>query len=348
MDDIDRSVLPVPDHQVVPVPSSSREGWLQRLREYGDMDSSAVSGRAKVIAALLILALFGVLSYLSPLGSFVDAIVIWNLHAKFLMVAPIGIVYPAYSHPDYPPLLSLLVALGWRVVGVTPVIPVLIQGMVLATILYVLRRSFWRMVLFGVWLAPYSSNQISDVPLSLCVLLAVVAMQKGRWWLMGIALGFALLTKNEGSLIALAFLCSSLVVHGKRAWASLVSLAPFLLFLLLYKSLVNMPNDVMASQDIFERALTWWRYPVVAAMTIWLTTFNCGPVIALAIVGLKMESSRLDQAVLLGCAIVLAGYFMIYVITPHDIWWHVSNSVDRLVVHLFPSLIFATKVNGRA
>jgi archaellum biogenesis protein FlaJ (TadC family) len=35
-----------------------------------------------------------------------------------------------------------------------------------------------------------------------------------------------------------------------------------------------------------------------------------------------------------------AGYFFIYLITPHDLSWHISTSMDRVISHLFPMLIF--------
>ena len=37
--------------------------------------------------------------------------------------------------------------------------------------------------------------------------------------------------------------------------------------------------------------------------------------------------------------LMLASYYVVYVTTPFDISWHVSTSVDRLLVQLWPALV---------
>jgi hypothetical protein len=39
-------------------------------------------------------------------------------------------------------------------------------------------------------------------------------------------------------------------------------------------------------------------------------------------------------------ALMFAAYFAIYVITPHDLTWHVKTSMDRLVLQWWPSFLF--------
>jgi hypothetical protein len=38
--------------------------------------------------------------------------------------------------------------------------------------------------------------------------------------------------------------------------------------------------------------------------------------------------------------VMLAGYFGIYLITPHDLRWHLLTSLNRLFIQLWPSAIF--------
>jgi hypothetical protein len=40
-------------------------------------------------------------------------------------------------------------------------------------------------------------------------------------------------------------------------------------------------------------------------------------------------------------ALMLASYYLVYVTTPFDISWHVSTSIDRLLIQLWPSLVLA-------
>jgi len=37
---------------------------------------------------------------------------------------------------------------------------------------------------------------------------------------------------------------------------------------------------------------------------------------------------------------MFAGYFIIYLITPRDLAWHLLVSLNRLFLQLFPSLLF--------
>jgi hypothetical protein len=46
------------------------------------------------------------------------------------------------------------------------------------------------------------------------------------------------------------------------------------------------------------------------------------------------------MATLLMLFLQLAGYFLIYVLTPHNIEWHLRTSLYRLLVHVFPSFLF--------
>ena len=46
--------------------------------------------------------------------------------------------------------------------------------------------------------------------------------------------------------------------------------------------------------------------------------------------------------------ITLAGYFLIYVITPYDVYWHLRFSLNRLFLQLWPSVIFLCFLRLRA
>jgi len=46
--------------------------------------------------------------------------------------------------------------------------------------------------------------------------------------------------------------------------------------------------------------------------------------------------------------ITLAGYFLIYVITPYDLYWHLRFSLNRLFLQLWPSVIFLCFLRLRA
>ena len=37
--------------------------------------------------------------------------------------------------------------------------------------------------------------------------------------------------------------------------------------------------------------------------------------------------------------LVLLGYYVVYLITPHDLQWHVLSSIRRLVTHVWPVIV---------
>jgi hypothetical protein len=46
--------------------------------------------------------------------------------------------------------------------------------------------------------------------------------------------------------------------------------------------------------------------------------------------------------------LMLGSYYLAYVITPFDIAWHVSTSIDRLLVQLWPLLVLTAFGGSRA
>jgi len=45
--------------------------------------------------------------------------------------------------------------------------------------------------------------------------------------------------------------------------------------------------------------------------------------------------------------LMLSGYFVVYLTTPYDLAWHVSSSINRLFLQLWPSAIFAAFLGAR-
>jgi len=37
---------------------------------------------------------------------------------------------------------------------------------------------------------------------------------------------------------------------------------------------------------------------------------------------------------------MVIGYYLVYIVTPHDLAWHLQYSLDRLLLQLWPSAIF--------
>lgn len=191
----------------------------------------------------------------------------------------------------------------------------------------------------------------------------------------GMAAGLACWTKNEGMLFLVALLAGRLVTAavrdgwkaalGNAAWL-LAGAAPVLLAVVYFKAALAPPNDLFSgqsAQQIFQRLADPGRYAeILRAFFQTAATFTQGVVniragvnfnpavvgiillaVYLALSGL-IDRGRERSAALSTLAaplIMLAGFFGVYLVTPHDLRWHLFTSLNRLFMQIWPVLIFA-------
>jgi uncharacterized membrane protein len=57
--------------------------------------------------------------------------------------------------------------------------------------------------------------------------------------------------------------------------------------------------------------------------------------------GLSIPTNQKKAAISLALRLTLLTgfYFLVYLVTPKDLTWHLSTSLERLVTHIFPSFI---------
>lgn len=273
-----------------------------------------------------------------------DAMAIWNVRARMIHGHGFGVLASGIdtgAHPDYPPLQPLIVAAGWHLVGNTTVlVPILLHGAVMLTVLTFFRR--WPQLLVGAVILPYGASQYVDLPIALMLLIAAAAYRRRNQFGVGAALAIALLLKNEGLLIALAFYGVWIIKDREIPWRAIAITSVGLALLLVYKLWVGVGNDVMSSTGMLDRIGDWYRYAVVlVAGVVALVMFGTGalPVLLLG-VGLERHKVQVDVP-LIACGVILLGYWAIYIITPHDLAWHIQSSYDRLLLHLFPAAAYS-------
>lgn len=214
------------------------------------------------------------------------------------------------------------------------------------------------------------SMQLADVPLSLFVLAAFVANSIalreggeaiGARVLTGLCLGAAAWTKNEGILFAAAFCITATLFRaratGVRAAIKglvVVLLGATALFLcILVHKLINFGStDLFRNRslgEIVQLAIDFKRHWIIIKSTRLLIEMNIGAstaiaavvfVIAAAVVrGCRVPCEEFTGAVAI--ALVSLGYYMIYLLTPHDIVWHIGTSMVRLMWQLWPAGVFS-------
>ncbi|MBA4395765.1 MAG: hypothetical protein C0394_00020 [Syntrophus sp. (in: bacteria)] len=200
--------------------------------------------------------------------------------------------------------------------------------------------------------------------------------------LAGLAAALAAWTKNEGLLFLLcvpparfAWIVRSV---GRRralrqaAWFAAGAL-PVLMVIAFFKLQLAPSSDIFAGQGlqpVLDRLTDWPRYgQVLLAYIQTALTFTQGivniregfrfnPLVAgvvllgvyLILMGVRKPAQD-RPALLTGATVILlmlAGYFGIYLITPHDLRWHLLTSLNRLFIQLWPAAIFLCFMVARA
>ncbi|HKY63436.1 MAG TPA: hypothetical protein VJR29_08460, partial [bacterium] len=217
--------------------------------------------------------------------------------------------------------------------------------------------------------AEHGASQYADIELAFYTLGSV-----GLWaWsdrdaspsaakiaLSGMLAGMAAWTKNEGQLLIPVILTARVLcrlrsdsirkIAGELAiW--LLGAAPFLLAVAYFRATLAPPSD------LFSRDWTRWveklsdpeRYRVIAKTWVetlprfgrWRFGLPVALLIYAAAVGRNPGASKLWRFPFLTLALMALGYFFVYVLTPYDVPWHLSTSLDRLYFQLWPLGLFA-------
>jgi hypothetical protein len=217
-------------------------------------------------------------------------------------------------------------------------------------------------------------HQYADIPFALftlglgVVLLLVAGGDRDREYgligLAGLLSSMAAWTKNEGFLVGLAFLPCLLVAvprasHGRARIAGvwLAAALPGLAIVILAKAQAAAPVDLFASRDwgaalhllsvarleLIGKHVFGALLPAAGGQPLWLWLLD--PVVLLGTACLafgfdaRRAFSRRMAPVLWMVLLVGAGYVAVYVITPHDLEWHLRTSASRLWMHLWPLVL---------
>jgi len=219
----------------------------------------------------------------------------------------------------------------------------------------------------------HASMQYADIPLAFfmlgTVLLAGLADEPasaGGWFsLAGLCGGLAAWTKNEGGLFLAAFTAAWLwVQRGERrnpatrrrlAWFALGAL-PLLALVVAFKAGVAPPVNEIASQsewtDLPRKLLDPARHlAILAAFGRQLLQFGNWAGLSflpllffLGLLAGPAEEPRpagLARRTWITVGLMLVFDYGIFLITPMELQWHLNNSLDRLILQLWPLVLLA-------
>jgi hypothetical protein len=341
-----------------------RVDWILRV-VFG---LTALTALASVIAS----------SLAAPHGDW-DAWAIWNQHARFLFRGGgsdtwRGFLTIGWSQPDYPLLLPAAVARVWAYAAqestLGPTLVAMAFGIASVTLVVTALdgRRAWiagALMLGATTFLTQIPSQCADVPLACYVVATLaVACRDGRHigpgsphmtaWLAGATSAMAAWTKNEGIVFALLMLIVSIAVAIRRREArqllwGLAGGAPIVIALVWFKLALAPPLGLTEglSMDVFViRLLDLDRHVTVAALMTqhaarWSAPFAVAvfPLMLVAAIWMAARSGPAVRVMAAVSSLMLASYYLVYVTTPFDIAWHVSTSIDRLLVQLWPALV---------
>jgi hypothetical protein len=217
------------------------------------------------------------------------------------------------------------------------------------------------------------SSQCADVPLAAFIVATlVVACGDGLRFargspqvtalVAGAASAMAAWTKNEGLVFALLMLIAAFVVGvrgsigaggERRQWRPLVwgiaGGAPVFLAVVWFKLVLAPPSGLaegLSLDVVVTRLLDLDRHATVAALMAqhavqWSAPFAVAifPLMAIAAIWMAVQGGSAVRVTAAVVGLMLGSYYLVYVLTPFDITWHVSTSIDRLLVQLWPLLV---------
>ncbi len=217
----------------------------------------------------------------------------------------------------------------------------------------------------------HGASQYADIPLAFFFLATLVLLALSEHWpdsrgrllaLAGTTAGLAAWTKNEGLLFVLAIIAGfgllSLRARGPKAWlretgALAIGLLPILAIVVSFKLALAPPNDLMSDQGFratAERLLEGERYvQVLRGFTDAFLEVGAKGVIGVVLLahwvcagpapaGPSRAGAKAGGIVL---CLMLAGYAAVLLTAPAPILGTYVRSTNRLLLQLWPSMLFA-------
>lgn len=286
---------------------------------------------------------------------------------------------PAVLHSEYPLLMGGNAARLWTYRGAVNFAGPAAVSLAFFTLIFVLLASLASLARgrSAAWLAALvlltsslfiimAPSQTADIPLSFYLLAGAGAFylyereRLPRYHVLaGVCLGLGVWTKNEGFLLILAALVAHFAAGaGVRGWvkdsaALLAGALPAIGAALYQKLALAPPNDLVAAQSAatISGLLDVSRWAKVGAafgaQFFTLETKAAVPIglvmIALFAIGLRegaFEARTLRMLTIL-VPFILAGEWIVYLLSPYDLDWHLRTSLSRLYLHVWPAFVFA-------
>ena len=134
----------------------------------------------------------------------------------------------------------------------------------------------------------------------------------------------------------------------KREWRNIFALflafLPFAALISAFKHIAHTPNDVIwgiTTLKTYNHLLDISKY-ILVVKTFFFMLFTRLNIMFLLLIplgaGIDIKQKQKTPIILLFSILLLmaAGHFLIYLLSPHDLDWHLENSLDRIMLQMLP------------
>ena len=223
------------------------------------------------------------------------------------------------------------------------------------------RKTLWTILLLlspfvyhNVLASEYAGN--ADLLVSFYLLLGVVFLVKREVWLGGLFLFFASFAKNDAlpAVIGFLVLLPLLRHHFRKTWQwGWLGVAGFLIAHWLWKTHLGLSSRYLANLPLIlgQRLLlpnVWYTTNAFREELRQISHWGMGWWLILFVLATEVKQLFHQKRLILAFGILvfqLAGYFLIYYLTPEDQASQIATSIHRLVLQLYPtSLYLAARV----
>ncbi|HZL96466.1 MAG TPA: hypothetical protein VFB99_22620 [Vicinamibacterales bacterium] len=161
-------------------------------------------------------------------------------------------------------------------------------------------------------------------------------------------------TKNEGVVFVLLMFLIAVIVavrrrDGRQLLWSIAGATPILIVVVGFKLALAPSSGLVEGQSltvILTRLMDPDRHMTVLGLMAqyamrWSAPFAFAvfPIVSLVAAWMAVRIGGVVRVMTIVLGLMLASYYVVYVTTPFDITWHVSTSIDRLLVQLWPALV---------
>lgn len=287
---------------------------------------------------------------------------------------------PSYRHIDYPLHVPLGVVRGWNWLGgetewfpwlqgvlFTVATVALLGGAVAARNGRVLGAMAGLTLLATTQFLRVGAAQYADIPLAFYFLATIIllhwpvrnsVLQRRVWIFAGFCAGLSAWTKNEGLMFLIIgggvpFAVALYARNGRRAGRELfcgaMGAALPLLALFLFKRSIPVSNDLVAAQtprQLWQSLTEVARYQEIV-LAVFSAVWKVARLLVVAIpaliwwLGLRPDWKTESKRDVLIWAGLLSGYGLVFLCTPHDLAWHLRTAADRLLIQVWPAMLYS-------